>query len=148
MTKATSNRSVFLVLGGVFLVATVAGLRGFTLLERSQVIVNQVLAEAASKGKVLEVEGCVDFAMAWYGGCEAMKSLCDATMGRVVSECLGAQDRAVACAGLGDTTKDTHFGFQECKARGVDRWNKKACAESYRTIDRHCAPFLAGHAVR
>lgn len=148
MSKKTSNRSLFLVLGGVFLVATVAGLRGFRLLERSQGLVDQVLADAAAKGKGLDVEGCVDFAMAWYGGCEAMKSLCDASVGRVVAKCLGAQDRTVACAGLGDRTKDTHFGFHECKARGVDRWNKKACAESYRTIDRHCSNPRPEHASR
>lgn len=106
--------------------------------ESSQRAIALAVQELGEKGHALDAEGCVDEVLAWNRRCSAMKSLCDASVPRVMEACLAAQDRRAWCAGLGDTTSDTHFGYKECAARGLERSAKKMCALTYRVIDGFC----------
>jgi hypothetical protein len=138
------NPSLIVVLSVLSLVALGAGIQGFVMLQKSQKYMKSSLEESSRAGVHSSGEQCVDFTMNWYARCEAMKSLCDGSVGRVMIKCLESQERAGFCASLGDKTRDTHFGYKECQARGVDRWNKKACAETFRTIDRYCERLVHG----
>jgi len=90
------------------------------------------------RGAGLDVEGCVDETLAWTRDCEAMKSLCDASMPHVLQICLGAAERTAYCAAVRTRSSDTRFGFAECKARALDRNETKSCGICYRSIDAYC----------
>lgn len=106
--------------------------------ESSAKAIKAALTELEQRGQSLDAEGCVDATLAWNAECSAMKSLCDASVPRVLLACLGAADRGAWCESLGDRTSDTHFGYAECKARGLKGPKKKMCALAYRTIDGFC----------
>jgi hypothetical protein len=127
------------VLGSLGAVALLAGVQGYLMLRKSQAHMKVALMNAQVMGSTLDVLGCLDHTLSWYAKCDAMKSLCDGSVGRIMTRCLESQPRTQQCLQLGQATQDTHFGFAECKARGVNRWNKKACAESFRSLDRFCA---------
>jgi hypothetical protein len=137
--KAKTPRGHILLFVALGVAATGMAIQGFRLLQVSQVHISDQLLKATETGRTVDREGCVDHVMKWYGQCAAMKSLCEASVGRVMEACLVARSRASECVALGDSTRHTQFGFKECQARGVDRWNKKACASAYRAIDRHCS---------
>lgn len=101
------------------------------------------LHRLGEQGKKLDVEGCVDATLEWARHCKAMKSLCDATTPEMMGKCLAARDRSAYCKKLGDTGKDTHYGYKECKARGVTRKTKKTCSIAYRAIVTHCENRVA-----
>jgi hypothetical protein len=100
--------------------------------------IKAVLAEMTERGPDLDAEGCVDAVLEWAPRCTAMKTLCDASVPRVMEACLSGRDRDGYCASLGARASDTHFGVPECKARGVTRATKKVCALAYRAIDGFC----------
>jgi hypothetical protein len=138
MLKAVRPSSLQVVLGGCVFVSLIAGAWGFHMLTVSQKFIKLSMAEVALKGKSSSVEDCINVTMEWYESCEAMKSLCESSVPRVMRECLIGQDRIAVCTDLGQITMDTHFGFKECEARGVTRFTRKACASAYRAIDHHC----------
>ena len=138
MLKSLRPSPLQIVFGGIGFVSLIAGAWGFHMLSVSEKFIKTSLPSIALQGKTASVEGCVDITMEWYETCEAMKSLCESSVGRVMAECLAGQDRGQACAEYGDITKDTHFGFKECQDRGVTRFNRKACATTYRVVDQLC----------
>jgi hypothetical protein len=139
LLKRFHPTSLQIVLGTCVFVSLAAGAWGFHMLQVSQVFIKTSLLGVATKGKNATVEQCIDVTMHWYQSCEAMKSLCESSVPRVMQECLVAQDRSGDCKELGLTTMNTHFGFQECEARKVTRFTRKACANAYRAIDHRCA---------
>ena len=127
---------VFCAIG---LFSVLAGALAYRMFNISQVHIKAELIAATESGRVCDPEGCVTHVMAWYGRCAAMKSLCDSSVERMMGACLAGRDRAQECVPFIGRARDTHFGFEECKARGVDRWNKKACGNAYRSIDHFCS---------
>ncbi|GMV42713.1 MAG: hypothetical protein AMXMBFR64_44290 [Myxococcales bacterium] len=136
----------------LIVVASMAALVGVGLVivsryEASERAVAQGVEELGERGRTLDAEGCVDAVLDWSDRCAGMKSLCDASVPRVMGACLAAQDRRAWCASLGDRTSDTHFGYRECAERGVKGAAKKKCAMTYRAIDSYCKqPSAAGTA--
>ena len=144
MLKAARPSSLQIILGSCVFVSLIAGAWAFHMLNVSQKFVKISLAEVALKGKTSSVDDCVSVTMEWYKTCEAMKSLCDSSVSRVMRQCLIGQDRQNDCVELGQLTMDTHFGFKECQARGVTRFTRKACANAFRAIDHHCTALKKG----
>jgi len=105
----------------------------------SQTHIKAELILASESGRGADPEGCVTHIMEWYGRCAAMKSLCDASVERMMGACLAGRDRSKECIPFVGRGSDASFGFAECKARGVDRLNKKACGNAYRSIDQFCS---------
>lgn len=135
--RGPRHRGALIALGAV---VALAGVGVFLVhrYEASEVAIAAALNEMKQRGQSLEPEGCVDETLAWNARCTAMKSLCDASVPRVMLACLGAKDRSEYCANLGDRSSDTGFGYAECKARGLQRSAKKMCALTYRAIDGFC----------
>lgn len=132
------RRSGLLVVTSLVLVGVVAGVLAYRNLVASEARLSTELAVMEQRGEGLDVPGCVDAVMDWHDECAVMKSLCDQTVPRFMHVCLAARDRTEFCDALGPRSSDTSFGFDECKARGGDRDDKKACAVVYRVIDGHC----------
>jgi hypothetical protein len=127
-----------LVVGVLLVLATAIGVLAYWRFTVSEGYLRLDLDQVYADGSRLSVEQCVDETLRWGGHCKAMKSLCDASAPRIMHACLMARDRRATCEELGDSIRDTHFGFKECKARGVTRKNKKTCASAYRAIAGHC----------
>jgi hypothetical protein len=101
------------------------------------------LARMARRAPLLGVEGCVGEVLAWNGACAAMKSLCDATVPRMMETCLRGVDRSADCAVYAQRVMATSFGVGECRARGRGR-RDKPCALAYRSIAAHCLAVAQG----
>jgi|GEM_PF-2392466 len=87
----------------------------------------------------LSPEGCVDAALDWARNCKGVKSLCDEYVTRVTQECMIEDDHVDYCFRIEDITASSHFGAQECAARGARRnVDSEACGNAYRAIDSHC----------
>jgi hypothetical protein len=127
-----------LILGVVFGVSAILGVMAFKRYRDSENYIQASLSKMKEQGKSLGVEQCVDEILAWHKRCKAMAGLCQAAVSRLMGVCLRARDRRPYCVSLKQSTTDTRFGYKECKARGVKRHRKKACAGLYRTIDSHC----------
>jgi hypothetical protein len=81
---------------------------------------------------------CLEMTMNLFHGCEAMASLCQATVPRWMGLCLSRINTALYCEEVRQESQTAHFGFQTCKDLGYTRASKKACADSFRAIERHC----------
>lgn len=133
------RRTGLRVVALLVIVGAIFGVLAYRNLVLSEKELTRDLAAMKRQGAALDVDGCVDAVIAWHDHCGAMKSLCDQMVPRFMDACLVAGDRVAYCAALGERSRDTRFGFQECKARAGDRDDKKACAVIYRVIDGHCA---------
>lgn len=122
----------------IFVLSSALGVMAFRRYRSSERYIDRSMGELEGKAKALDVEGCVDWILDWHKRCEAMAGLCQAAVTRLMGICLRAQDRRAYCQGLHRSTTSTDFGYAECKARGVKRHRKKACAGLYRVIDSHC----------
>lgn len=108
----------------------------------SERVLSQDLAYFRQRGTELSPEKCIDEVIQWRTNCQAMKSLCDISIARMMGTCLAAQDRKQYCVQLGRITSDTHFGFKECQQRRLSSRVKKACTLAYRSIDSHCKNII------
>lgn len=133
--KHHNAKSVLLCIFGLALIIGCLGYWRFIVSDR---FLRDDVLSMQKQGKTLSVEGCVDAVVLWASRCRAMKSLCDATAPRMMDVCLAAGNRSAYCRKLGQSGNDTHFGFEECRARKVKRKTKKACASAYRAIANHC----------
>jgi hypothetical protein len=136
---AREGRSWAWVLSALFALSLVIGVVAYWRFTRSDRFLARDLKMMASRGKHHTIEQCVDDLLGWSAHCEAMLSLCEASIPRMMEACLAAQERAAYCKDLGIRAMSTRFGFPECKVRKVDRSRKKVCALAYRTIAAHCA---------
>ncbi|PRP92064.1 hypothetical protein ENSA5_51580 [Enhygromyxa salina] len=97
--------------------------------------------------EALDVDGCVDEALAWIEACPGVSSWCEASLSNVMRQCLATQDRSEYCESVGDAVLSTRFGFEECSARYdqiegryARRYAKKHCSLIYRVIADSCTP--------
>lgn len=104
------------------------------------------LEEMEARGAELTPEGCVDAMLSWRKECEAMKSLCDSTVDRMIQACLGGQDRVTYCEALDGAAADAHYGYERCQERGLskrDRQLWKPCGDAYKTMDQYCRHVMS-----
>lgn len=134
----------FRVLAVVMLLAALIGVMAYWRFIVSDRHLRADLEAMAERGAQLTAEQCVDATLSWAAGCQAMKSLCDASAQLIAHRCLDGRDRSTYCAGLGEAIYDTKFGYKECQARGVTRTTKKTCAAAYRAIAAHCHKLRKG----
>lgn len=131
-----------LVVLSLFTFSTLVGVVSYWRFIVSDRYLRQDIVTMAKAGKSLTVEQCVTKTLSWSASCRAMKSLCVSTSPHLMTTCLAAQDRRGYCGKLGARGQDTHFGYDECKARNVDHHNKKICAGAYRAIASYCEKML------
>lgn len=135
------NRTHVFVLVGLFAASSVIAVVAYGKFTRSEQMLQRDFDAIKVEGADLSVDGCVDRVMEWHAGCEAMKVLCDRSVGRMMEMCLDGADRRGYCATIADDeTTATTFGFQECKDRGAHetRALKKVCGTTYRAVSAHC----------
>ena len=128
------------MIGGLFLASLALGVAAYAKYISAEQTIASDLAAITERGKTSTVEQCVGETLVWRKGCGAMVSLCDMSVGRIMSACLGAQSRLTYCSALDASLTETTFGVQECKDRGAheNRADKKVCATAYRTVSAHC----------
>lgn len=136
------NTGLCVVLGLCVVSLGLGGLayRQFVQSERS---LSQGLDEFRLVGARADVEGCVDSVMRWRESCAALAPLCDGKIPDVLKSCLESQNRQKYCISLGESSSNTHFGYQACKDRGLSKHAKKGCAIAYRVIDAYCKQLAA-----
>ena len=136
-SRRTGSSPVILLLSLSTLLGAVAYWR-FTVSER---FLTRSFVVLERRGRTLTVEKCVDEVLRWGTRCEAMKSLCDASVPRQLEACLAGSDRSAYCRSIGQRYMATEFGVPECRARGIlHRGREKTnCALSYRAIAAYCA---------
>ncbi len=131
--------SAFWVLLSIFVLSGVLGIVAYWRFTRSDRYLAAAFAQIQQRGKALTPEQCIDEVIGWTHRCEAMKSLCEASIPRMTELCLAAADRRDYCASLGQAVRSTEFGVPECRARGaIKREAKKVCALCYRGVATHC----------
>jgi len=127
-----------LLLTGIFTASILMGIVAFHRYAQSERYIRADIGAFLRRGAALTVPQCVGEVLSWTKRCQAMLSLCDASVSRMMNACLHGQDRRGYCGSLKVSTADTSFGFRDCKARGVNGRQKKACAASYRMIASFC----------
>jgi hypothetical protein len=108
---------------------------------------SQVTDEIATRGEELSTAECLDEVLGWLTRCEAISSLCDQSVSRMMGICLSAQNRITYCEGLGPESGDTGFGNDDCRGRELNRAGKRACGAAYRAIHVHCVELKAAEAL-
>lgn len=129
------------VVATLLAISSLLGVLAFYRYSQSERALVAALTAMAGRAASLDVEGCVDETLAWNKRCEAMKTLCDASVPRMMETCLRGADRSRRCRELGERVMATQYGVAECKARGRTR-RDKPCALSYRAIASHCERIL------
>jgi hypothetical protein len=132
------------VVAALLAIASLLGVLAFYRYSQSERALVAELTAMAKRAASLDVDGCVSETLAWNKRCEAMKTLCDASVPRMMETCLRGADRSSRCRALGDRVMATQYGVAECKARGRTR-RDKPCALSYRAIASHCDRILLPH---
>ena len=135
MSKPGSGGMLIFILLSLSIVIGVVAFWRFT---RSDRYLRRAFVAMQSRGHDLTAEQCIDEVLRWSGTCEAMKSLCDASIPRMMQACLVARDRKALCQELGQKVMATQFGFVECKARQLNPQRKTTCALAYREIAEYC----------
>ncbi|MCC6159242.1 MAG: hypothetical protein IT350_14425 [Deltaproteobacteria bacterium] len=142
-TRSARRVVVALILGSIAI-----GAIAFWRYRSSEVVLTRARIDIEAKGPTLSPPECVESVVDWARHCEAMKTLCDASMPRMTKTCVEAADRRAYCDELGrDAWMSARFGYDECERLGVDRTAMKACALAYRSIANHCET-LAGEAPK
>jgi hypothetical protein len=126
------------VVAGLMLLATLMGTYAYSRFDASERHLMGQLEHFATLGVSANETQCIDAVLEWLPTCPAMLSLCRDSVGRMMGACLHGQDRADLCQSIEPIRRRTSFGYEECKARGLDRPGQKACAAAYRAIDKHC----------
>ena len=107
----------------------------------------QVTDEMSIRGEELSISGCLDEVLDWLTQCEAISSLCDQSVSRMMGICLSAQNRGAYCDELGPESGDTGFGNDDCRGREMNRAGMRACGAAYRAIHVHCVELRAAEAL-
>ncbi|MFT5434612.1 MAG: hypothetical protein ACI9OJ_005326 [Myxococcota bacterium] len=130
-----------MVLGAIFAVSIAMGLISYGQFMDSEARIQSDFGGIRELGATVDVDGCVDAVIAWHGQCDAMKVLCDKSVGRMMEQCLDGGDRSGYCGRVDFTSNaNSGFGYQQCKERGshATRTAKKVCGTTYRAIAFHC----------
>lgn len=140
MTKEVKSRPrghlyVFAIVGALSLVAGVWFFRMVLFSERHLKAEEAALRQV---GASVNAEGCVTAVLEWYGRCEALKSLCDTGVTRLMVACLDGQPSRPECPSYVGQGAKSNYGYKQCMDRGVTKTNKKACGNAYMAIDQLC----------
>lgn len=135
----------FLVVAGILLISTIMGVLSFRSYLASEKYLIEARENMAQEGSRLTSDQCVDAVLQWAPQCSAMKSLCDASVPRMMHSCLAARDRRADCMNLGASSRDTHFEYRQCQARGVDKKMRKTCGNTYQALVAHCERLGVTH---
>jgi len=142
--RRSGNRTTWVVLGCIFVGSLIMGFVSYGQFMSSEQSIQADFDGMRERGASLDPEGCVDAVIAWHAECQAMKVLCDKSVGRMMEQCMAGADRHAYCAAT-DVSSNAHsgFGFKQCKARGAHegkgkRLKKKVCGTAYRAIAYHC----------
>jgi hypothetical protein len=140
MTKETKSRprGHLYVFGIVGVLSVAAGGWFFRMVLFSEKHLKAEVEALRTVGASADAEGCVSAVLEWYGRCEALKSLCDTGVTRLMVACLDAKEPRDECAAYAGQGAKAQYGYKECMARGVTKANKKACGEAYMAIDHVC----------
>lgn len=140
-TAESPRRGGLWVVGLLLAIATVLAIFASYRFSASERYLTGVHEAFVQRGQTLSVDQCVDEVLDWRSQCEAMKSLCDSNVERMMDACLNGQDRSAWCGDAGDAFGDSHFAATACSAHGIDRSDRgpwKFCGMAYRSIDMHC----------
>lgn len=132
------NHRGYLVVAVILGLSVLLGVMVFWRYVGSQRQLADAYYEIEARGAELTTEGCVDEVLHWREDCGAMKGLCDMTVNSMMDACLSAGDRSAYCAEHVQDMGTTHFGYEECEARDLDREGRNVCSSAYRVIDHHC----------
>ncbi len=138
-----SKHAGYKVLFALLLTSVAIGVTAYYRFIQSEKHLTERFEHFVQVGSNLTAYECVDEVMAWSRECSAMLSLCQDSVQRMMSGCLHAQDRSALCADVEAVRRSTSFGYDDCKSRDLDRVRKKACADSYRAIDKFCEGILS-----
>lgn len=147
----TSGPSLRLVLGAMAVIVLVLGVAAYWRYTVSENYFAKSLAEMDRQGVQLDVEGCIDAVLEWHGRCEANKPLCDNGIPQVMTHCLVAQDRTLACEELKAKSESAsaQWVYLTCFERDTPCRSKKhcPCADAYRSLDSFCRHDQRGVAL-
>ncbi len=134
----TRKHAGYKVIAALMIVATFMGTYAYSRFDDSEKHLTERLEHFAELGKTATPMECAEATLAWFPTCSAMLSLCQDSVGRMMRTCLAGQDRSTLCAEVEPIRRKTSFGYADCAVRGFERTGRKACADVYRAIDKHC----------
>lgn len=146
MLAAEKRLSAWWVLGIVFGLSTVMGVVAFASLKNSVTSIQGSLKQIRTEGKELSPQQCASRVLRWANQCGAMRSLCDASVHRMMGQCLEGQPRKKVCMAMDLKNSKAHFTFAQCKKRELQksrRW-KKICGGIYSALWIHCMYWRKG----
>lgn len=129
---------------GLLAVSFIMGLYAFYNFKVANQVLRLELVSMETRGKELSFSQCIDQVVDWVPKCAAMKSLCEAYSGGIMEACLKGRNRMQECAQIADRPDVSHFGFQDCEARNLNRALNKVCANAYKALDIHCKNNVLG----
>jgi hypothetical protein len=130
-------KPLYIVLGVVAVLVVVFTIFAMFQMHNSSKYIAKQVAVFEEIGQTTDVEGCADAVLDWVKNCKAVKGLCKASVGRLMSTCLMAKERVEFCKTMGSLVKDSHYGFKRCSERGYTKRNKE-CASVYSTVGAYC----------
>ena len=135
--KSSGTKMVFFILGCSILL----GIYAFYQYRQSEKFLLAQMKKVETAEPATSPLECLDRTIDFAQNCQAMETLCKASVSRYMAICLSHAPTENFCKTLGDKPKTTHFGYQGCHKRKLVGLPKKACAIAYRTIERHCRVY-------
>lgn len=158
------DRTLLYLFSTLALISIILGVLGYRRYANSERWVAEGITKMDAVGAQLDVEGCVDEAVAWYGACDeqdANAAVCLTGVGILMQHCLSARERDQTCELYLDPESIVHeasegmrerarnpevagesgrWVYARCEERGMVCRNRRecACAEAYRAIDSFC----------
>jgi hypothetical protein len=140
-----SGPSLALVLSGAAVVSMLVGVLSYKRYADSERWVGEGLEQMDAIGAELDVEGCIDAALAWQHDCDiegANAAVCQQAVKIELYHCLVQADRSATCDAEYSSVPDDHgkWVFQRCEDRGTRCIIKRecGCAEAYRAVESFC----------
>ncbi len=135
-----SARGAWMVIGATLCLSFGLALFSFSQIKTSSRYIESSVYTFAEYGKKLGVVGCAEKALEWNRQCTALKSLCVASLQRMVGACLNAGQRIETCKNMNLGRNQGNFTFMRCKPKNLqrDREAKKACAYTYGAVWSYC----------
>lgn len=135
-----STRGAWIVIGLTLCLSFGLALFSYSQLKTSSRYIESSVYGFTEYGKKLDVVGCAEKALQWNQQCTALKSLCVASLQRLVGACLNAKQRMETCKQMNLGRNQGNFTFMRCKPKNLqrDRDAKKACAYAYGAVWSYC----------
>lgn len=146
IAESQKRISAWWVLGIVFGSSMLLGLVAHRSLTKSVISIQGSLGKIKKEGASLSAEQCASRVLRWVRQCDAMQSLCDASVHRLMGKCLEGRSRKAMCSTLDVKASKAHFTYARCRKRELHksrRW-KKICGGVYSTLWIHCMYWRKG----